>query len=203
MNAPFGILRTHGVERTHIAVLEQRFGAFPKTVKGPDDAILWALSWLPWPQLAPMLRGWVERAFKKGDVLDDRRAVRLLALITAVPDEEATARIATEVGELLETLARVRGYTADPDIQDEKIGDDFRAWASALAGIAAAHSVVCRERKHATLNYALVSAADNTLDWMLAQVPAATRELARDRIIQELMGAVAVFVGSWVDGGEA
>lgn len=203
MNAPFGILRTHGVERAAIAVLEQRFGAFPKTVEGPDDAILWALSWLPWPELVPILRGWVERAFKKGEVLDDRRAVRLLALIAVVPDEEATARIAVEVGELLETLARVRGYSADPDTEDEKVGDDFRAWACALAAVAAAHSVVCKERKHATLDYALVSAADNALDWMLSQVPAATRELARDRIIQQLMGAVAAFVGSWVNGGDA
>lgn len=204
---PFRILGSHGVPPAQIAVLEYRFGPLvPGSIEGPDDLVAWAFMMLPWSAQAPVLRGWLEKAFRKGEVdPTDSRARRVLATLA---DEGAvdTSRTEDEIHDLVETLARLRGVQLTPgmdggELSQQNIGDDIRAWAAAWASLAAARAA--QGHRFADANEG-TQAATAVYHWVVSQ---GERGLSQNRAIdvclQDVVAQLATFVGGWAKGAKA
>lgn len=195
---PFRILGGHGVPPEQIAVLEYRFGPlFPTSIEGPDDVIEWALALLPWSEQAPVLKGWVEKAFKKGEVdpRDDHRARRVLAALDGPP--KADHKTEDEIHELTRALARCRGIPLADDSNGAALsklpnfGDDLRAWAAGWSAIAAAGAAASGKLD----SDAADEAAYAVYKWVTSQSENHNR--STDRCLQEVVAQVAAFVGGW------
>lgn len=197
----FKIFHTHGISPADVAVIERHFGErFPPGVDGPDAALLWVIAALPWERLVPVLRSCVERAFKKVGLSasEDYQVARTLELLVAKPDHKATTQHGTMLNKLIAARARTRGFgQVHPKIHGLDL--DIRAWAAAASAVTAAHASVCSCNgpfNPRVAAYTTCLSAKHTIDWMISQTPEA-EDLSTDRILQELVGALVAFMGTW------
>lgn len=194
---PFKILGAHSVPKNEIKLLEARFGlTFPGSVSGPTDMFRWAFDLLPWENQAPVLRALLVRNFEKAEISDDPRARRALLLLDG-GDAPSIITLGAELYELIDALCRVRGVEFNLDaFTEEEAGPELRAWAAAHAALGAACLNLKRGARFGA-DWSSTGAALAVVTCTLAQSPEAFQIMATDRIVQEVVGALASYVGSW------
>lgn len=197
----FAILGSHGVAEGQIRILERRFGrTIPGVIVGPDDVLQWALSVLPWPPVALVLRISVAKAAKQNGLTDDSDVQDALRLLDTDAPPDVSTVVRDRLDNLVRDLADERGYDLGrTDLEDRRDVDGrFRVlmcayWATTAAVTAAGGPFDTQSAE----------AAYRSLLWARSMEDPDLRPYRVDDQIVDLAEQLAEFVGCCVPEGRA
>jgi hypothetical protein len=201
----FEVLEGHGVPTDQVELLKARLGpGFPRKVEGPNSAVEWTFEVMPWSSVVPVLRGWLEKGFKRGGIENESLARKVLEQIKDPPDYHEAVWVAGQVDALVATVCKVRGLEVEPDDEDpefaevvKKLPVEFRAWVAAAAAMTA---VIEASRDGGVIGTEWARWAWGAVGWGLSQVEAEAnnRVMVENELVQDAVGALTKYLGSWV-----
>ena len=195
------VLSEHGIGEADVAVLRRWFGpTLPEMVDGPGGTIKWAMSLLPWTQLHPLLRRWLEDAVSKGIDLGDTRLQAVLDLLVDEPDGPTAADVQSRILEVATTYARLYGAPVNETGAIEVLATDVdanptvRMWTGALPvtdAVMGASQGIKGDRRMVDASFAAL--------FLLMEPESAgrSRNVIVDGAVQDVVRALCDYVSTW------